>query len=70
MCVLYLSIGRLRDLLQVVLSSGGDPAEEDLLGHTASQHHAHPVEELLLAVQVLFSGQVLSISQTFPPRDD
>lgn len=66
----YLSICRLRDLLQVVLSSGGDPSEENLLSHTPSQHHAHPVEQLLFGVQVLFSRQVLSIAQTLPPRDD
>lgn len=66
----YLSVGRLRDLLQVVLSSGGDPSEENLLSHTPSQHHAHPVEQLLFGVQVLFPRQVLSVTQTLPPRDD
>lgn len=66
----YLSVGRLRDLLQVVLSSGGDPSEENLLSHAPSQHHAHPVEQLLFGVQVLLSGQVLSVTQTLPPRDD
>lgn len=70
MCVAYLSVGGLRDLLQVVLSAGGDLAEEDLLGHAASQHHAHPVEQLLSAVQVLLSGQVLSVTQTLPSGDD
>lgn len=66
----YLGVGRLRDLPEVVLGAGGDAAEEDLLGHAAPQHHAHPVEELLPTVQVLLPGQVLSVTQTLPPRDD
>jgi len=66
----YLCIGRLRDLLQVILSSSGDSVKEDLLSHSASQHHTHPVKQLLFAVQVLLSGEVLSITKTFPSRDD
>lgn len=63
----YLSISRLRDLAQVVLSPSGDLLEENLLSHSTSEHHAHPVEQLLLAEEVLFRWQVLCVAQTFPP---
>ena len=41
-----LSIGALCDFLQVILSPCGDAFEEDLLWHTSSQRHAHPVQQL------------------------
>lgn len=70
-CVsLYLSVGRLSDLLEVIVRSSRDLTEEDLLGHTTSQHHAHSVEQLLPAVQILLLGQILSVTQTLTTGDD
>ena len=65
-----LCVGALGDLSEVVLSSGGDPSKEDLLGDSSSQSHTHPVEQLLSGVQVLLLRQVLSITQAPPPGDD
>lgn len=64
--LLYLSVGWLCDFLQVVLSTGGNSAKENLLSHTTTQHHAHPVKQLLPCVQVLLFRQVLCVAQTFP----
>ena len=68
--VCYLCVCALCDLAQVVLCSGGDAAKEDLLGHSASQSHAHPVQELLFSVQILFLRKILSIAQAFTPGNN
>jgi hypothetical protein len=47
-----------RHLLQVVLSSGGDALEEDLLSNTATESHAHAVDELLSRVEVTLLREV------------
>lgn len=65
-----LCVGTLGDLSEVVLSSGGNASEEDLLGDSASQSHTHAVQQLLLGVQVLLFGQVLSVTKTLPSGDD
>ena len=66
----YLSVGGLCDLLQVVLSSRGDPSEEHLLRHAAAQHHAHSVQQLLTRVQILLLRQVLCVTQSLPPGNN
>lgn len=66
----HLGVGALRHLPQVVLGTGGDASEEDLLGDAPPQRHAHAVQQLLLGVQVLLFGQVLGVTQALPPRDD
>lgn len=66
----HLCIGRLRDFPQVILGASGDPAKEHLLCHTPSQHHAHPVKQLLAGEQVLLLRQVLCITQAFPTGND
>lgn len=66
----YLCVSGLRDLPEVVLSPGGDLLKENLLGHSTPEHHAHPVEQLLLAEEELLLGQVLRIPQTFPSGND
>lgn len=48
------------------MSTSGNSAKEDLLGHATPQHHAHPVKQLLPRVQVLLFREVLRIAQTFP----
>ena len=68
--VTHLCVGALRHLTQVVLSTSGDPAKEDLLGDTPPQGHAHAVQQLLFGVQVLLLGQVLSVAQALPSRND
>lgn len=65
-----LSISTLGDLSQVILGSSGDPPKEDLLRNPSSQGHTHAVQQLLLGVEVLLLGQVLSVTQTLTPRDD
>lgn len=65
-----LCIGTLGDLLEVVLGSSGDAAEEDLLRNLASQDHTHAVQQLFFGVQVLLFRQVLGIAQTLPSGDD
>lgn len=65
-----LSVSALGDLAEVILRSGGDASEEDLLGDPASEGHAHAVQQLLFGVQVLLFGQVLGVTQALPPRDD
>ena len=57
-----LSIGTLGDLPQVVLGPCGDAAKEDLLRHPPAQRHTHPVQQLLLGIQVLLLRQVLCIT--------
>ena len=66
----HLGIGDLRDLLEVILRPGCDFTEEDLLGHPTSQHHTHPIQQLLLGVQVLLPGEVLGVAQAFASRYD
>lgn len=66
----HLCVSALRHLPQVVLRSGGDATKEDLLGDAATERHAHPVQQLLLGVEVLLFGEVLSVAQTFPTWDD
>lgn len=66
----YLCVSGLRDLPEVVLSPGGDSLEENLLSHSTPEHHAHPVEQLLLAEEELFLWQVLRITQTFASGND
>lgn len=66
----HLGIGTLGNLPQVILGTGRNSSKEDLLGDTATQSHAHPVQQLLLCVQILLLGQVLSIAQPLSTRDD
>lgn len=66
----HLGVGTLSDLPQVVLGTSCDSSKEDLFRDAAAQSHAHPVQELLLGVQVLLLGQILGIAQPFAPRDD
>lgn len=65
-----LCVSTLGDLAEVILSPSGDASEEDLLGHASSQSHTHTVQKLLLCVQVLFPGEVLSVTQPLPSWDD
>lgn len=48
---------------QVVLGLRGDLSKEQLLGPPDPQHGAHVVEQLLPCVQVLLSGQTLSVAK-------
>ena len=48
-----LSVSALRHLSQVVLSTGGDSTEKDLLRHAATQCHTHAIKQLFGRVQVL-----------------
>lgn len=65
-----LCIGTLGHFLQVILCPCGNAAKKDLLRHTSAQRHTHPVQQLLLGVQVLLFRQILGIAQTLPTRDD
>lgn len=65
-----LSVGALCDFLQIILSAGCDATEEDLLRHSTTQCHAHPVKELLRRVQILLFWQILCVTQTFAAGDD
>lgn len=66
----HLCICALRHLPQVVLCSGGDATEEYLLGDTAAERHAHPVQQLLLGVEILLFWKVLGVAQTFTTWDN
>ena len=52
------------------LCSCRDPVEEDLLRRPPTQRHAHPVVQLLLAVEVLLFGKVLRVPQALAARDN
>jgi len=64
----YLSICTLCDFFQVILCTCCYPSKEQLFRNPTAQCHAHPIKQLLLAVQVLLFGQILSITQPFAPR--
>ena len=66
----YLCVGRLRDVPEITVGSGGDSTEENLLSHSAAEHHAHSVKQLLLGEQVLLLRQILDITYTFPSGDN
>ena len=60
-----------RHLLEVVRRAVRDASEDDLLRGTAGERHDHPVDELLLRVEVaLLLGQMKRVSQRVPARDD
>lgn len=58
------------DLLEVILSSSRDPSEENLLGNTTAEGHAHAVRELLGGVEVALLGEVLSVSKSSDTTGD
>merc|ERR1719295_1615858 len=58
-----LRVGHLGDLLQVVLSPGGDLVEGERLRHPTPQRHAHPVHELVRTEEFLVYRSVLSEAQ-------
>lgn len=66
----HLCVRALRHLPQVVLRSGCDATEEDFFRDAAAERHAHPVQQLLLGVEVLLFREVLSVAQTFTTWDD
>ena len=61
----------LRHLLEVAGGAVRDAAEDELLGGTAGERDDHPVEELLLRLEVaLLLGQVEDVAERRPARDD
>lgn len=64
--VFYLCVGRLCDFPEVILCPSGDLTKENLFSYSTTQHHAHPVKQLLPGEQVLFFRLIQCIAQTFP----
>ena len=58
-------------LLEVVRGTVRHPPEHDLLCRAAGQRHDHPVDELLLRVEIaLLLRQVERVAERGSPRDD
>ena len=66
-----LRIGELCDAREIILRASCDAIKEDPLRDASTQHHAHPVQKLLNAVQVVLLWQVLCIAESRrTARDD
>lgn len=66
----YLGISHLCDLVEVVLCACGDSPKEDALRHAPAVRHAHAVQKLLLSVEILLLGLILSVAEGAGPAWD
>ena len=48
------------DLLEIVLCTSGDLAEEDFFGHTTSESHTHAIDQLRSREEISLSREILN----------